>query len=57
MRRLSYEVGRLEMSEEIEETEIESCSICGGQLAMLGKLGAKLWLRCMDCGMEWSRNE
>ena len=33
-----------------------SCKICGGELALLGKLGKKKWFRCINCGMEFSKN-
>lgn len=28
-----------------------NCIKCEGQLSLLGQLGNKLWLRCVDCGM------
>ena len=33
------------------------CSKCGGQLCWLGTLGNMLWLRCRDCGMDFSVTE
>lgn len=33
------------------------CSMCGGTLAYLGSLGKLLWLRCINCGMECSREK
>lgn len=27
------------------------CSMCGGQVALLGTLGRKTWGRCIACGM------
>ena len=32
----------------------ESCQFCGGELMELGALGFKLWLVCLDCGLEQS---
>jgi hypothetical protein len=31
------------------------CIICGGVLALLGKLGNKAWFRCTACGLEQCR--
>jgi tRNA(Ile2) C34 agmatinyltransferase TiaS len=30
------------------------CSLCGGQLELLGYLGNLAWFRCRNCGMEFS---
>lgn len=30
------------------------CAICGGIATYLGTLGCLAWLRCRDCGAEWS---
>jgi len=30
------------------------CRLCGAELAWLGRLGRLLWLRCRDCGMDFS---
>lgn len=35
--------------------EPEGCSLCGGELMMLGKLGKIFWLRCRHCGMEFPK--
>lgn len=34
-----------------------NCSICGGFLELLGKLGKLYWFRCRNCGMEFSKDE
>ncbi len=31
------------------------CSLCGGDLGLLGKLGRLLWYKCRHCGMLFSR--
>ena len=36
-------------------TEQQYCGICGGPLVRLGVLGRLLWLRCRDCGFEFSQ--
>lgn len=33
---------------------METCAVCGGPLALLGKLGALVWCRCIACGAEQS---
>ena len=30
------------------------CPKCGGQGSFLGTLGSLTWLRCINCGWEWS---
>lgn len=32
----------------------ESCGLCGGELTLLGALGARLHYRCRNCGWETS---
>lgn len=32
-----------------------TCSLCGGQLGLLGALGNLKWLVCRDCGMQFSK--
>ncbi len=34
--------------------ENETCVMCGGPLALLGKLGNLTWVRCINCGAEQS---
>ena len=34
---------------------LELCGACGGPLWALGALGRSQWLRCRNCGMDWSR--
>lgn len=34
-----------------------TCRICTGTLAVLGRLGRLLHLRCRDCGLTFSRQE
>jgi hypothetical protein len=36
---------------------MKRCQLCNGPLALLGQLGALLWLRCIDCGMEFSKRK
>lgn len=31
------------------------CSLCGGRLGLLGRLGNLLHYLCRDCGMQFSR--
>ena len=31
------------------------CKMCGGHLVVLGALGSLKWLRCQNCGMQFSR--
>ena len=40
-----------------EELEIinAECPICDGEAELMGQLGNLRWYRCMDCGMEFSR--
>ena len=45
------EVGRTLLSQ--EEGKM-TCKICGGALGFLGKLGNLTWVRCQDCGAEFS---
>lgn len=33
-----------------------SCVMCDGQLKILGQLGSKLWLRCINCGIDQSED-
>ena len=33
------------------------CHLCGGLLALLGKLGHLVWFRCQDCGMDSSMSQ
>ncbi len=40
-----------QMEDEIEE-EPPACSVCGGELYVLGALGKLMWFRCQNCGME-----
>lgn len=35
-------------------SEPKTCPACGGPLALLGSLGSREWLRCLDCGLESS---
>lgn len=32
-----------------------NCPICNGEAFAMGNLGTKVWLRCQNCGMEFSR--
>ena len=34
---------------------MNECEVCGGQLALLGVLGRLIHSRCMQCGMDHSR--
>lgn len=34
--------------------EYDICSLCGGELRLLGYLGSLAWFRCANCGMEFS---
>ena len=36
---------------------IESCLMCEGQLGVIGVLGNRLHLRCVNCGMDQSTTE
>lgn len=38
-------------------TVFDACDICGGYLQELGKLGCKLYLKCRQCGMAYSKEE
>lgn len=38
----------------IFDNPIKQCKLCGGQLALLGKLGNLTWIRCIDCGAEFN---
>ena len=38
-----------------EDTYIDSCSMCGGPVGILGKLGHVEHLMCRNCGMSFSR--
>jgi tRNA(Ile2) C34 agmatinyltransferase TiaS len=40
-----------QMEDEIEE-EPPVCSVCGGELYVLGTLGKRMWFRCQNCGLE-----
>lgn len=31
---------------------IAACALCGGDLTVMGVLGASLWCRCRACGMD-----
>jgi transcription elongation factor Elf1 len=35
-------------------TEMTGCPMCGGQPALLGKLGNLTWLRCVNCGATFT---
>lgn len=35
----------------------KKCSLCGGALYFLGKLGPLAWFRCENCGMEFSKSK
>jgi tRNA(Ile2) C34 agmatinyltransferase TiaS len=37
-----------------EEVIKPMCHLCGGPLNLLGQLGRLIWLRCRNCGMEFS---
>jgi len=32
------------------------CSLCGGILCLLGRLGNLCWFRCRNCGMDCHRS-
>lgn len=34
-----------------------TCPACGGPGALLGRMGQRLHLRCIDCGIDFSRVE
>lgn len=31
------------------------CRLCGGPLVALGQAGRLLWVRCQNCGMQYSK--
>lgn len=33
---------------------MDTCTLCGNELAYLGTLGFMLWFRCIGCGMDHS---
>jgi hypothetical protein len=33
------------------------CTVCGGALALLGRLGRLTWTRCVACGAQHSHAE
>jgi hypothetical protein len=33
------------------------CSMCGGDMGVLGKLGHTVYLLCRNCGMQHSKEE
>jgi len=33
-----------------------ACEWCGGAPTLLGQLGSRLWVRCRDCGWDWTCN-
>ncbi len=39
------------------EVKATTCPICTGPARLLGELGAMTWLRCRDCGIEWSESD
>jgi transcription elongation factor Elf1 len=41
------------MESNMDETT-DSCPMCGGQPALLGTLGNLTWLRCINCGWEFT---
>ena len=32
-----------------------TCKLCSGRLYRLGQLGALVWYRCRQCGMEFGK--
>ncbi len=41
----------------MDEVEATCCPICTGPALLLGELDAVTWLRCRDCGIEWSEQD
>jgi predicted amidophosphoribosyltransferase len=35
-------------------SEVKMCPVCGGSLKLLGALGWLVWVRCENCGAEFS---
>ena len=35
-----------------EARAASGCSVCGGELQLLGSLGSKTWYRCRACGVD-----
>lgn len=33
---------------------MDTCPMCNGTPTLLGTLGQTTWLRCRDCGWQWS---
>ncbi len=38
----------------VTRVSMRHCPICGGEPTPLGRLGILTWLRCIQCGWEWS---
>ena len=43
--------------DDVEEWHFDGteCPLCGGQGKILGKMCRRMWIRCRDCGHDYSR--
>lgn len=37
---------------QVDDTVEDGCGACGGDLVVMGDLGATTWARCRDCGWD-----